>query len=64
MQYDDDDDRVVSTPHIRLVPCKEYRWGGLQWHFIYVDFHKHHFINVCSVSVLCTYRVAHEMSYH
>ena len=49
------DDRVVSTPHIWLVPCKEYRWGGLQWHFVYIDFHKHQFINVCNVSVLYTY---------
>ena len=49
------DDHVVSTPHIWLVPRKEYRWGGLQWHFVYIDFHKHQFINVCNVSVLYTY---------
>jgi hypothetical protein len=47
MQFDD---CVVSTPHICVVPCKVYRWGGIQWYYIYIDFHKHWFINVCNVS--------------
>lgn len=48
------DDGGVSTLHICMVPHKIYRSGGLQWR-VYMDFHKHWFIDVCHVSVLCTY---------
>jgi hypothetical protein len=49
------DDGVLCTLHICMVPYKVYRWGGLQWHDVYMDFHKHWFIDVCHVSVLCKY---------
>lgn len=47
-------DCVVSTPHICVVPYEVYRWRGLQWHCVYIDFHKHWFVNACNAPVLCT----------